>query len=439
MSRVLKQTESVCPACLARIPAAYVARDGGVWLDKTCPAHGPFAARIWDSEDGFESWLQDSPTQPPHHPARRVDKGCPYDCGLCDAHQQASCCVLLEVTARCNLQCPVCYAAAQTDAPAPDPSLATIEGWYDMLLEHGGPFNIQLSGGEPTLRDDLPAIIRAGRQRGFPFFQLNTNGLRLSEDPAYLRALVKAGLSTVFLQFDSLRGEPTTKLRGRDLVAAKQEAVRQCAAAGVGVVLVPTVKGDCNLEELGAIVDFAAANMPAVRGVHFQPVSFFGRYNDNTGRVTIPTLLKALETQTGGRVQAAHFAPGGAEHALCTFHADYAVDGQNWTPQKGAATACCTPTSDRARDAVALKWTVPASQPVQWQGSSRYDLSSLDDFLHKRKTHTLALSGMAFQDAWTLDLERLRRCHVHIVSQNGELIPFCACNLTSQEGQALHR
>ena len=46
---------------------------------------------------------------------------------------------------------------------------------------------------------------------------------------------------------------------------------------------------------------------------------------------------------------------------------------------------------------------------------------------------------MAFQDAWNLDLDRLRDCCIHTVSPDGRIIPFCAYNLTDQAGRALYR
>lgn len=49
------------------------------------------------------------------------------------------------------------------------------------------------------------------------------------------------------------------------------------------------------------------------------------------------------------------------------------------------------------------------------------------------------LSAMAFQDAYTIDLERIRRCHIHVALPDGRLIPFCAYNLTSSAGFAPHR
>jgi uncharacterized radical SAM superfamily Fe-S cluster-containing enzyme len=65
-------------------------------------------------------------------------------------------------------------------------------------------------------------------------------------------------------------------------------------------------------------------------------------------------------------------------------------------------------------------------------------LTSLDAFLEDAK-QMITISGMAFQDAWTLDLDRLHYCHIHVVSPSGDLVPFCAYNLTSKSGETLHR
>ncbi len=55
------------------------------------------------------------------------------------------------------------------------------------------------------MRDDLPEIVRLGRERGFSFFQLNTNGLRLASEKGYAEELRAAGVSCAFLQFDGLQ------------------------------------------------------------------------------------------------------------------------------------------------------------------------------------------------------------------------------------------
>lgn len=452
LEHVHSVTDSVCPECLTRLTAQRVRRGGDVFLRKTCPEHGTFETIIWRGSPTFTSWVRPKTPAYPQNPFTEIEAGCPYDCGLCPDHRQQTCTALLEVTQRCNLGCPVCFASSGGDVP-PDPGPGVIEGWYRRLLEAGGPYNVQLSGGEPTLRDDLPEIVRMGRALGFDFIQVNTNGLRFATDPDYVAALADAGLSSVFLQFDGTEDDIYRIIRGRDLFDRKLTAVEACARHNIGVILVPTVIPGVNLHNLGTIIDFALAHMPTVRGVHFQPVSYFGRYPQpptDADRVTIPEVIRALEQQTDGRLSADHFQPPGCENALCSFHANYVLMADDtlhtWgsKPKTGGNCCCgteCQPESaaegaEKARAFVAQKWVAPQQATPPQDGPS---LGEWDAFLERARTHAFSVSGMAFQDAWTLDLERLADCCIHVVSPDGRIIPFCAYNLTSREGKALYR
>ena len=304
-------TESVCPVCLQRLPAERIADRDDVYLDKRCPEHGSFRTIIWRGPPSYESWTAPAkPPSPPEHPSTSVSQGCPFDCGLCPDHRQHTCCVVLEVTKRCNLSCPVCFAESR--AQAADPDIATIESWFQRLLSAGGPCNIQLSGGEPTLRDDLPEIITLGRSLGFSFFQLNTNGLRLATDAAYVRRLKAAGLGCVFLQFDGTNDAIFRTIRGAALLTAKTNAISNCAVERLGVVLVPTLVPKVNTEDIGAIIDYALARRPAVRGVHFQPISYFGRYPKPPGdgdRITIPEAIARSSSKPEDESKPRSFVP----------------------------------------------------------------------------------------------------------------------------------
>ena len=446
MSDVLSDTESVCPRCLARIPAQRVARGEDVYLRKTCPEHGSFETIVWRGQPSFASWARPKLPSHPAAPFTPVARGCPFDCGLCPDHRQHSCCVLLEVTQRCDLKCPVCFADAANHPPR-DPDLATIEAWYRRLLDAGGPFNIQLSGGEPCARDDLPEIAALGRELGFTFFQVNTNGLRLARDAEFARRLKQAGVSTVFLQFDGTEEPIYRALRGRALLARKTAAIERCAEHGLGVVLVPTLVPGVNTHNIGGIIRFALDRAPAVRGVHFQPISYFGRYPQppsDESRITIPEVIRAIEAQTGGLMRRDSFVPPGGENALCSFHGNFVQmpDGQLAPLTRHAAPGCCTPApaeqgARQSRAFVARQWAAPTIGLVD--SSQQPSLGGWDVFLERARTHTFCVSGMAFQDAWTLDLERLRDCYIHSVSPDSLLIPFCAYNLTAQDGRALYR
>lgn len=462
-SRKLADTESVCPVCLATIPAERVAIGDTVHLVKTCPEHGRFSVPVWRGLASYTAWGAGprAHSRPPVM-ATAVERGCPHDCGLCPDHRQQSCCVLFEVTSRCDLACPVCFASAGRHGT--DASLDEIAAWLDVLAEGGGRVHIQLSGGEPTVRDDLPDIVRLVRARGFDFVQLNTNGLRLARQPAYVAALAEAGLDCVFLQFDGVDDDVHRALRGARLAEIKERAIRACGEAGLGVVLVPTVVAGVNDRQLGAIVDHAVARSPTVRAVHFQPAARFGRYPEGSPageRVTLPEVMEALIAHSGGTIRLADFNPGSAENPYCSFAGRFSIDDDGRLHPTGGTSSCCgtpaeatpeptaasccgetaaveccgstrpSPDVDRARRYVAGQWAGATTETTA-------GVDAFDRFLAGRR-RTLGLSGMAFQDAWSLDLERLRQCHIHVMAPDRRVIPFCAYNLTSIDGRSLYR
>jgi hypothetical protein len=443
----LSETESICPECLAIIPAIRVADGDRVILRKICPEHGRFQAVIWRGAPSYDCWSGPKSPSHPRAPRTRVDRGCPWDCGLCPEHRQQTCCVLIEVTRRCDLKCNVCFADAGTGI-GKDPGLKEIEGMYETLLAAGGPYNVQLSGGEPTVRDDLTEIISLGRSMGFDFIQLNTNGLRLAAEPDYARRLKEAGLSCVFLQFDGLDDKIHEELRGRPLSREKELAIRYCMEHEVGVVLVPTLVAGVNIHQIGAIIEFAMALLPMVRGVHFQPVSYFGRYNGlspDRERITIPQIITQIEKQTDGMIKTEHFRPPGAENRYCSFHGNFVLmpggELRPWTTHDSGKPCCrgedAGLESLRAQHFQKKFWTAPRSpccSPEKGPGLGGWDL-----FMERIRTHSFCISGMAFQDAWNLDLERLKECHLHVLHADGRLIPFCAYNITDSEGRSFYR
>ncbi|BBO91783.1 radical SAM (seleno)protein TrsS [Desulfosarcina ovata] len=448
-----QKTQSLCPDCLALLPARRVIRGNRVYLEKHCPEHGSFSVRIWDGEPAFTGWQRPKiPTRPAHcgHP---VEKGCPFDCGLCPDHRQRSCTIILEVTDRCNLACPVCFADAR-GMQGDDPPLTQIQRWFSAARKAGPGSNIQLSGGEPTVRDDLPRIVAMGREAGFDFIQVNTNGLRLARDAAYVRELKAAGLASIFLQFDGTDDGIYRKLRGRPLWAEKQAAIDACEKNRIGVVLVPTMVPGINDRNIGRILDLAVTRSPAVRSVHFQPVSYFGRVPHppkDADRMTLPQLMRAIEAQTDGRFKAADFNPPGCENALCSFNASFLVmpDRSVRAVAGSAGGRCCPapiPAEAGAASAIAFvarQWRAPQSccdsAAADCAPLAPTDALDLDAFIRRAKTHLLSVSAMAFQDVWNLDLERARDCCIHVMAPDTRLIPFCLYNLTSRQGQRLYR
>lgn len=558
---LLQQTLSLCPMCLRRIDAVYKkiddessahSVDGGnrengerydssvnnafngmVYLEKTCPQHGTFRVPAWKESPTlppFTAWQRGRIPAYPAHPATEHNAGCPYDCGLCPEHTQHTCTGLLEITQRCNMRCPVCYAGAGASAGgedkrrggkgaeakgtggeakekdgrdeqarevqtsktekaekkiARDPSLEIIQTQLNALYAASGACNVQLSGGEPTVRNDLPVIIRMAKARGFKLVQVNSNGKRLAEEAGYAQELKNAGLDSVYLQWDGMTDDIFTVLRGEKCLEFKLAALKNCQAAGLGVVLVCTLVRGVNDAGVGDLLRFAVAQGAVVRGVHFQPVSSFGRFPwelSAAPRITLSELLELIEAQSGGELPAREFHAPACEHSLCSFSAVFERTGKH-AGAKGEdsgkmglshalhAAPCCgggasekrltaapldnAEGSRKAKAFVAEHWASPKNGNTEAVRSSENGGESTAQAARVTQTaqrgnfaeflaasgaeQRFTISAMAFQDALSLDIARVRGCCIHIVTQRGKLIPFCMYNLTSLNGTTLYR
>jgi uncharacterized radical SAM superfamily Fe-S cluster-containing enzyme len=318
-------------------------------------------------------------------------------------------------------------------------SVETLYARFRKLAAAGNTF-VQLSGGEPTMRDDLPDIVAAAKAAGCEYVQLNSNGIRLGAEPEYASALADAGLDFVFMQFDGTRDAIYETLRGRPLLEQKLAAIDVCAERYLGVTLVPTVVPGVNDGDIGAILEFGFQRSPAVRGVHFQPISYFGRYPkppDNADRITLPEILRAIESQTRGKVKVSDLLPSACDHPRCGFHGDFVVLPDKLlklTKKSKASSSCCDDAHLRNRRFVARRWkrTRGTADAAGGGTDAAVDYGGMDGFLERVKSHGFTITCMAFQDAYNLDLERLRRCSLHVFDGR-RTVPFCARYITPRQ------
>jgi hypothetical protein len=174
------QTKSLCPECKKVIDTIVYEEDGKVLLEKACPEHGTFKDVYWSDAALYKKFarFQHDGTGV-DNPMTERERGCPYDCGLCPEHKTTTVLSLIDVTNRCNQKCPVCFANAAAAGYVYEPSIEQIREMMQLLTREKPVRNwaIQFSGGEPTVRDDLPAIVRMARDLGFIQIQIATNGI----------------------------------------------------------------------------------------------------------------------------------------------------------------------------------------------------------------------------------------------------------------------
>lgn len=299
----LGQTTSMCESCLRLVPAKIIEQNGAVWYQKRCADHGVQKTLV-SSESRYWKRCRDflKPGDLPLQFQTRIDRGCPYDCGLCPDHEQHSCLALIEINETCNLTCPTCFAGSSPALPGQLP-LAMVERMLDTLVaSEGEPDLLQISGGEPTLHPELFAIIAAAKRRNVRHVMLNTNGIRIAAEPDFAARLAECSPRfEIYLQFDALSRAALQTIRGADLRRTHAMALANLERVGLSTTLVATVRKGVNDNEIGDVLRHAA-QWRCVRGVNFQPVQDTGRnegFVAEQNRIVLSEIRRAILDQWG--------------------------------------------------------------------------------------------------------------------------------------------
>ena len=504
---VLKETVSVCPKCVEEgklnvIPARIIESDGKILYEKECEEHGKFQDIYWSDAELYKRaekfrWEGKGPVVAKVKKEKYGDYRCPQDCvgpltGLCGYHKTRTCLGIVDVTNRCNLRCPTCFAYAGAMDYVYEPSIEQLEACFRAIKANAGKA-VQLTGGEPTVRDDLPEI--AEKARGyFHHVEINTNGIRMSRDKEYLRNL---GSVTFYISYDTendpsvydqFRGhgiyDPNTKrkkvegMRGQDLMDMKKKAVDNVEEVDSRVVLCPTI-GMNNIDQVWPIVEYALNKGEVIRGVDFQPISFGGRGGVKM-RATIPDLILRIEKESGfiSRYDwypvptvgplfdiAEYFSgeplPSFTVHPHCGMATILVETEGEWTPlpkffdveklhealaeiAKGLSKMGLGKVPGRLKAAynyyfkfkAVIREADPFVRDAVEEIMDKKDYSAVKDLFGNRRV--LFLGSMHFQDPDNIDFQRVRRCGIHQAYPDGSLLPFCIINsgIVSKNGMS---
>lgn len=468
-------TESLCPECTKPISAEIFEKNGKLLMKKRCPEHGDFEDVYWGDAEMYKRFMKYDYQKKILNPMTDQEKGCPYDCGICPNHKSWTILANIDVTNRCNQLCPVCFANASSQGYVYEPHKDQIFQMLEVLRsERPVPCSVvQFSGGEPTIREDLPELIEKALEMGFSHIQIATNGIRLAKDLVFFRKLKDAGLNTIYLQFDGTTKEPYIETRGYDALPIKLKVIENCRLIGFNsVVLVPTLIKGVNDHQIGDMIKFVVENRDVVRSLNVQPVSFTGRIKKQElkeKRITIPDFIRLVEEQTNGQLTKDDFYPVpcvGSIGALVEAWKKEPVPVPTCHPVCGAATFVFV---DRGNlipitRFVDVEGMLELAQelandisgkgrPGKMAAMARFskELISLIDLhampksvnvpklvasIAKGKKEALAdlfsntifIGCMHFQDAYNIDKERIQKCVIHYATPDKRVIPFCTYN-----------
>lgn len=449
-------TSSICSTCLHPVEAKIIFKEGSVYMDKWCSAHG--AERVLMSDDvEYYRLCREVFVKHPEMPQlfnTPMQYGCPYDCGLCPDHMQHSCLSIVEITDNCNLNCPVCYAESGTHREQHKPFEDVVKMLDAVVANEGEADVMQLSGGEPTLHPRFWDILDAAKARPIKHVMINTNGIALAQDPAFAQRLASyAPGIEVYLQFDSLRADVHKALRGADLTRIRAQALANLNAAAVSTTLVVTLKKGLNDGEIGAIIDFALTQ-PCVRGVTLQPIQDAGRvegYDPRVHRLTVSEVRRKIAEQTS------LFTPQDIVPVPCnpdTLAMAYAL-------KTGEQVVPLTRYLDPQTLVEGSSNTIVFERDESLKKSMKDQVFKLFSTNHSPESQANCLSELMcclplidapaglkydnvfrvlivqFMDAYSLDVRALKKSCIHFAQPDGKMIPFESYNLLYRSGERL--
>lgn len=448
----LSATRALCNHCGRMTDAQIRIEADRVVLVKWCPDHGESRALV--SSD--VRWYLDSLAyvKPGAAPlAKSVDsfRGCPDSCGLCPEHQQHTCVPILEITPRCNLQCPICLVRGRTPA---EMTLPQVRDVMDNLVRCEGRLNmLTLSGGEPTLHPRFLEVVDACLRPEVGIVSVSTNGVTLAEDEDLIKALRDRGV-VIALQFDGFRPETYAALRGAPHLAdMKRRLIDRLLALEARFSLTVTLARGVNEDELSGALDLLFSQ-DAVLSVMVQPLSRTQTLEDPMDVITISDVVGLLADQSGGVLERSDFSPLPCSHPSC-FALTYLLKTTAGTLvslpsiipaedyldiiKNQALIGTDRDSLSRVKDALYTLWSsdgiVPQRDAVlKTIKNILTDLNRMApgdehrNMLEMGTSHVKSIFIHHFMDRASFDLSRAVKCCNHYPQIDSRLLPACVRN-----------
>lgn len=445
----------MCRTCRAVVPARVFIRDGRVWQQSLCAScassSSPAAPALiagdadWYLREVLQAFPDRSPL-PHSHPPRL---GCPHDCGPCAWHASPCQLPVISVTNACNLACPVCFTHNRADRLYFMP-VDEMRRTVDWIVQSSGAVDlINVTGGEPTLHPQILDLLEACRRPEIGRVTMNSNGLRLAEDPALCERLAALGVC-VILSFDTFDPAASVRIHGRDIVEQKLRALDNLTRAGARLTLLHVMIRGENEDAIGPLLNLMT-NHDNILSLTVQTMTYTGQ---GGGRWPVRAHIPADEAarivcdHSSGALEPADFQPRPSAHPLCYQTCFMLKAGARLLPFARFA----------AREKIAA--LMRDSYLIRLEGEERFFQDALNDLYARGMTGELkifrdlveslyppggALSVFerqrraesavrtvyihAHMDEDTFDCSRAMLCPDLVPSEPGRLIPACTYNL----------
>ncbi|NQU74387.1 MAG: radical SAM protein [Candidatus Omnitrophica bacterium] len=413
-----KNTLSICNNCYRVISACIKEVDNKVVMEKYCPSHGIFLETVEKDPYFYKRTMNF------HIPGLRHT--CEASCPNCYAQRDILktegavrrkhfCCLMIPVSYSCNLNCDFCYFSYRKTT---NPSLSALK---HLISRFDGP-KISLTGGEPTLRDDLADLVRLVVKSG-KICSIATNGLRLA-DIDYAAKLKQAGLETLVFSLNTLDCKLASKIGEKDSIAIKLKALENLKKLGIKVKLSTTLFRNANVGGLSEIYNYCINNLDFITNWRIRSVFVLGNYAGGgclytsemvefVGRL-IGVAKKKLIDSFNRRV---NYSPNFVFNIiLYLLRQDNGVQLLDWD------------TNVRRRMPASLRERI-ILEPYRLRRTF-LDKKSRS---YKEKVSTLGIDIIAWPTKYNLDVEEIKYSFLHHLTEDGRILPFSYALLENEK------
>jgi hypothetical protein len=455
-------TQTLCPVCNNLVAGKVVAKDNQVFIERKCPAHGSFKGLICSDQEWYEHLPQFYVEGiKPLNPINKITKGCPNDCGLCNAHSQIAGTLAIDVSNKCNSNCPCCIIH---NPDTFELNVQDVENCVNAALKNQSCIDsATLTGGEPTIHPHFFEILDVLNRPEISRIAINTNGIRIANDENFVKRLATKNNINIALHYDGVHSK---ELRGNDHAIQVKAANRLNEYSIIMVPVILAAKG-FNDAEIGSLIEKLFTNYSNVKSLTVSLMAYTGENGsrfafDPLARLTIPEALESIERTTQGRIRKADFIPIPMPNPMCTAIGYFLYMDNEITPLfqfgelnqiinhiKNGHFAKLTPEfSLFIRDSINALYASPEKYPnadlVLGKFKKFYQLLfpqgkelSNNEREHLAEKYIRVIFLYQMMDTWSFDSKRLSRCSCHHAFPDGRIIPACSyhCYQHMRDGQ----
>jgi uncharacterized radical SAM superfamily Fe-S cluster-containing enzyme len=439
----IKSTLAYCENCKQVELARIIAKKTGVYMQRLCPVNRPDSVKIAADYRWYMDRVNHPQTISRTKNAKKSEKGCPWDCGICEWHSGRLRRAVLPIT----------YDDYSNDSAGFENkpvdkknfrSLIEIENTLNHVFDKNSTIEIiNLTGDNSLLHPNLFEIIEICKLSGVQTILIDTDGIIAFDDLELVQKIKQSEVQIAFT-LSTLNAEISHKIHGKDLTKEKLNSLEICESQQIPTNIIVHYFQGINDIDIAEITN-TYLKKDYVRNIIIQNQAVNGKPARQLKNSTIDEIENIISKASD--LSQADYSTLQSYHPLCSSVAYYIVYAQKMMPLSrilkktdltNISEKCCSRESE-----------ISLSR-LLWDGMNRlssedHDVVLMDvlkGFIKETFSNTVALSKKKnwllaekmikaviihhYMDEAHLDVDRLSRCGDVFVDGTKRLIPVCA-------------